>query len=85
MQRFQDESGFIFMVDTLEYLQKGGRIGRASSIAGGLLNIKPLLTLTDGEVDVYKKVRGETKALRGHARVLPRADTARPHGVRGAR
>lgn len=57
VQRFQQESGFIFLVDTLEFLQKGGRIGRASSVAGGLLNIKPLLTLVDGEVDVYKKVR----------------------------
>jgi DegV family protein with EDD domain len=63
VQRFQRESGFIFMVDTLEFLQKGGRIGRASSIAGGLLHIKPLLTLVDGEVDVYTKVRGSKKAF----------------------
>lgn len=62
-QRYREESGFIFMVDTLEFLQRGGRIGRASSIAGSLLNIKPLLTLTEGEVDVYKKVRGEKKAF----------------------
>ena len=63
IERFHRDCGFLFIVDTLEYLQKGGRIGRASSLAGGLLNIKPLLTLTDGEVDVYEKVRGEKKAL----------------------
>lgn len=63
VERFHRDCGFLFIVDTLEYLQKGGRIGRASSLAGGLLNIKPLLTLTDGEVDVYAKVRGERKSL----------------------
>jgi DegV family protein with EDD domain len=63
VERFARDCGFLFIVDTLEYLQKGGRIGRASSLAGGLLSIKPLLTLTDGEVDVFAKVRGERKAL----------------------
>jgi DegV family protein with EDD domain len=63
IERFHRDCGFLFIVDTLEYLQKGGRIGRASSLAGGLLSIKPLLTLTDGEVDVFAKVRGERKAL----------------------
>lgn len=63
VERYPRESGFLFVVDTLEYLQKGGRIGRASGLAGGLLSIKPLLTLEDGVVDAYKKVRGERKAL----------------------
>jgi DegV family protein with EDD domain len=63
VERFRQELGFLFLLSTLEYLQRGGRIGRASSLAGSLLNIKPLLTFTDGEVDVYKKVRGERKAL----------------------
>jgi DegV family protein with EDD domain len=63
VERYTAERGFLFLVATLEYLQKGGRIGRASSLAGGLLNVRPLLTFTEGEVDVYKKVRGERKAL----------------------
>lgn len=63
VDRYTRELGFLFLVNTLEYLQKGGRIGRAGSLAGGLLNIKPLLTFTEGEVDVFKKVRGERKAL----------------------
>lgn len=60
---FRNRLGFLFILSTLEYLQKGGRIGRASSLAGSLLNIKPILTFTEGEVDVFKKVRGERKAL----------------------
>lgn len=64
IENFKKNRGFLFQVATLEYLQKGGRIGRASSIAGGLLHIKPLLTIEDGVVDAYKKVRGEKKAMR---------------------
>ncbi|MCZ7661966.1 MAG: DegV family protein [Thermoleophilia bacterium] len=63
VERYRRESGRLFVLDTLEYLQKGGRIGRASGMAGSLLNIKPLLTFTEGEVDAYKKVRGERKAM----------------------
>ena len=62
-ERYRREAGVLFMLDTLEYLQRGGRIGRASSLAGSLLNIKPLLTITDGVVDAHKRVRGEQKAL----------------------
>ena len=41
--------GFV-MVDTLEYLQKGGRIGKAQAFLGGMLKVKPILTIRDGEV-----------------------------------
>lgn len=51
-----------FMVDTLEYLQRGGRIGRAQVFLGTLLNVKPLLTFRDGLVHPHEKVRGRTKA-----------------------
>lgn len=57
--------GTFFMVDTLEYLQKGGRIGRASALLGSLLNIKPILGLNEqGEVYPLDKVRGSKKALK---------------------
>lgn len=46
------------MVDTLEYLKKGGRISAAAAIAGGLLNIKPVLTIEAGEIKVLGKARG---------------------------
>jgi len=63
IDRYRREAGRLFLLDTLEYLQKGGRIGKASSVAGSLLHIKPLLTFSDGIVDTYKKVRGERKAM----------------------
>jgi len=53
-----------FVVDTLEYLQKNGRIGLASAMLGTLLNIKPVLTLVDGQVAPFEKIRGKTKALK---------------------
>jgi DegV family protein with EDD domain len=61
--RFQAEHHLLFTVETLEYLAKGGRIGRASALAGTLLNVKPILTIRDGEVVPLKKVRGQQKAF----------------------
>lgn len=52
-----------FMVDTLEYLQKNGRIGRAQAMLGSLLKVKPILTLVDGIVTPKEKARGRSKAL----------------------
>lgn len=52
-----------FVVDTLEYLQKNGRIGMASAFVGTLLSIKPILTVVDGMVAPFEKIRGKTKAL----------------------
>jgi DegV family protein with EDD domain len=48
---------------TLEYLRRGGRIGRAASLVGGVFDIKPLIHLVDGELSAYAKVRGQKKAL----------------------
>jgi DegV family protein with EDD domain len=61
--RFRREHTLLFTVETLEYLAKGGRIGRASALAGSLLNVKPILTIRDGEVVPLKRVRGTQKAL----------------------
>ncbi|HHY14816.1 MAG TPA: DegV family protein [Firmicutes bacterium] len=52
-----------FVVDTLEYLQKNGRIGMASAFMGTLLSIKPILTVQDGMVAPFEKIRGKAKAL----------------------
>ncbi len=53
-----------FAVDTLEYLEKNGRIGRAQALLGSLLNIKPILTLdNDGYVAAREKVRGAKKVI----------------------
>jgi DegV family protein with EDD domain len=68
--RFSLDSGLIFTLDTLEYLARGGRIGRAAGWAGQLLHIKPILTLADGEVLPLKRVRGNRKAIQEFVRAL---------------
>jgi DegV family protein with EDD domain len=62
-QRFREHAGLIFTVDTLEFLRRGGRIGRASAWAGQLLHVKPLLTIKR-EVVPLKRVRGNAKAMK---------------------
>lgn len=51
------------IVDTLEYLYKGGRIGGASKLLGDILQIKPILTVVDGRVESFEKQRTKKKAL----------------------
>ena len=63
VERYPGETGLLFTVDTLEYLARGGRIGRARAWAGQLLNIKPILSIEDGEVLPVKRVRGNRKAF----------------------
>jgi DegV family protein with EDD domain len=63
VERYRQEHHLLFTVNTLEYLAKGGRIGRAAALAGNLLNVKPILTIRDGEVVPLKKVRGNHKAF----------------------
>jgi len=54
----------LFTLNTLEYLQKGGRIGRVQGIVGSLLNIKPVIRVgDDGIYHTYKKARSQEKAL----------------------
>ena len=48
----------VALVDTLEYLKKGGRGSKAVAFAGGILNIKPVLSVTDGEINILGKARG---------------------------
>ncbi len=52
-----------FLVDTLEYLYKGGRIGGASALFGSILQVKPILTLVDGKTEPAEKQRTKKKAL----------------------
>ena len=63
VERFRRERGLLFTVDTLEYLIRGGRIGKAAGLAGQLLSVKPILAFDDGEVAPLKKVRGRGKAI----------------------
>jgi DegV family protein with EDD domain len=52
-----------FYVDSLEYLRRGGRIGMAAAMLGSALAVKPLLTVADGEIRPFERVRTESKAL----------------------
>lgn len=52
-----------FLVATLEYLRRGGRIGGASALVGSALQIKPILQIQDGHVEVLEKVRTENRAI----------------------
>jgi DegV family protein with EDD domain len=63
VERYRRERGLLFTVDTLEFLQRGGRIGKAAAFAGTLLQVKPILSIRDGEVEPVKRVRGERKAF----------------------
>ncbi len=53
----------VCVLDTLEYLQRGGRIGRASSLLGTMLRIKPLVHVEDGEVAAFDRVRTKERAV----------------------
>jgi DegV family protein with EDD domain len=57
------KASLIFVVDTLEYLHKGGRIGGAAALLGSLLNMKPVAHLVDGEVQAYGRARSKSKAV----------------------
>ncbi|MBA2568127.1 MAG: DegV family protein [Actinobacteria bacterium] len=64
IDRFRAEHHLIFTLDTLEFLARGGRIGKARGMAGQLLHIKPIMTILDGEVEPLKKVRGNRRAFK---------------------
>jgi len=62
LERIRDTNFLVFTVATMDYLQKNGRIGKASAFLGSLLNVKPLLTLEDGKVGPLSRARGLKKA-----------------------
>ena len=64
VNRLREHTRLYFLVDTLEYLHKGGRIGKASAVFGSLLNIKPILSIDDdGEVYAVDRIRGQKRAM----------------------
>lgn len=63
LEHYRDHGEHIFTVDDIEYLFKGGRVSRTSAIVGGMLNIKPILVITDGKLEILEKIRGRKKAL----------------------
>jgi DegV family protein with EDD domain len=83
VERFHVHCDVLFTVETLEYLQRGGRIGKAQAVAGSLLNLRPVLSVEDGEVVAVARVRGKQKALAEIERRFVEATTDGP-GLRVA-
>lgn len=78
VQKLVPKMNVLFVVDTLEYLHKGGRIGGAKRLLGSVLSIKPLLHLHDGQVDVLEQTRTKRGALTRLLQVVEeRIDAAR--------
>lgn len=79
LEAIRDRVHVLFAVDTLEYLARGGRIGKARAIMGNLLGIKPILGVVDGEIVAIDRVRGGRAA---HPRLIElfreRVDPQRP-------
>lgn len=69
----------LFVVETLEFLHRGGRIGTASRFLGTALDLKPILTITDGKIAAFEKVRTMRKALDRAFDVA--AKELEPHGT----
>ncbi len=62
VEKKKDEICLLAMLDTLEYLKRGGRISKTVAFAGGILNVKPVVTVKNGEIRVLGKARGAKKA-----------------------
>lgn len=63
IDELKSTSRIMFTVDTLEYLTKGGRVGKVASLAGTMLNLKPMIQLKSAELIPYSNVRGRKKSL----------------------
>lgn len=70
MEDLKKTARIFFTVGSFDYIQHGGRIGKMTSIAGTLLNIKPLITLQDGEIHSSGVKRGRKKSLDGIVELL---------------
>jgi DegV family protein with EDD domain len=82
MLQMRDEIRITFALDTLEYLQRGGRIGKAQALVGGLLNFKPLLAIQGGEIAPVGRARSRRKALDKMLEMLSHEVQARGPQVR---
>ena len=69
----KDRVCIIALLDTLEYLKRGGRISATAAFAGGLLNIKPVISLSGGQLSILGKVRGRKQ---GNSLLLAEAEKA---------
>ena len=61
LEKERDEVCLVALLDTLEYLRRGGRISRTAAVAGEILSIKPVICLRDGAVELLGKARGSRR------------------------
>lgn len=78
LEHIRDSNTVRFSPATLEYLQKGGRIGRAQALVGSLLNVRPILGLEDGKIAPVGRVRGTKKLIRELVANVEEYAAARP-------
>jgi DegV family protein with EDD domain len=78
VERHRTNAQLIFTLDTLDYLARGGRIGRAAAWAGQLLKVKPILTISGGEVVPLKRVRGNQRAFQEFVETFEQSSQDRP-------
>lgn len=69
-RKARDHSGVLLLVDTLEFLHRGGRIGGAQRFLGTTLNLKPVLEVVDGAIEPVERVRTKSKAIARLVEVL---------------
>lgn len=84
LEKNKNRIEIIAVIDTLEYLKKGGRVSSAVAFIGGMLNIKPLIRVIDGEVKMAGKAHGQKKAIetmKGTIRETGGIDYSMPHTV----
>lgn len=70
LKYFNENLKTLFVVDTLEYLKKGGRLSATKATIGTLLNLKPILTVKEGKIIAIDKARGFKKALKRIAEII---------------
>ncbi len=70
VERFHRESRYLCALDTLEYLVRGGRVGKASGLAAELAGVKPIVQVLDGEIAPLRRVHGRVRLLAALERVF---------------
>lgn len=78
VEEVRDRLRILFVVDTLEFLHRGGRIGGAQAFLGSVLSIKPLLALKEGRIEAVERVRLKRRALQRAIELLVAEAAGRP-------
>lgn len=83
-EQARERTNMAFAVDTLEYLHRGGRIGGAKRLLGTMLNIKPILTVSDGSVTALEQVRTRKKSINRLIEIAAEETAGKPHLILAA-